>query len=455
MKLKTKLTLFTSSFVIILVLIICSVIIWIVNRDSKQELENYRQEAIQIAQEDLKSKVDIVYDLIDREMKTATEKEYIQRFYGQRIQSAIQIAQGILDNQNQAYKDGKISLEQAKKNAIAEIKGLRYDNGTGYIWINDTNYPYPNMIMHPTVPSLDGKPLSNSKWNTALGKNKNLFVSGVELATTQGAGFVDYMWPKPTATGLSAMQPKLSYMSLYKPWNWVIGTGIYVDDVETDTAERLKKTVTSMFYGENGSGYFWINNTETPKARVIAHPLHPKVAGKLGDTPEFTLPNGKNIFTELNNALNRSNKGYAFYDYTWPKRTEKGIIPNSPKSAYVRYYKPLDWVIGSGIYLDQINQSVQNKAAQIEERTQNLIIKLLGVSLAVLIASILSSLIYARGISSSIVKLTNVADDISKGKNMNQDIEGANRKDEIGQLAQAIGRLQTSVNITMKRLMKK
>lgn len=455
MKLRTKLTLFTSAFIILLIALVCSFIVFAINNNAKKELKAYRIEAIAQKQEDLKSKVNIVYNLIEKEMAQSKQSAYIERFYGQRVKSAIQMATTIVDGYNQKYKSGQMSLADAKKAALSEIKLLRYDNGTGYIWINDTAYPYPNMIMHPTVPSLDGQVLSSSKWNTALGKKKNLFVAGVEKASTAaGEGFVDYMWPKPTKTGLSSMQPKLSYVALYKPWNWVLGTGVYVDDVERDTAERLKEAVKSMTYGKNNSGYFWIHNTESPIPRIIAHPLLTQLEGKLADSAKFNLKSGKNIYIDVNDILKKGN-GSAIYNHKWPKKTAQGIIPDVDKSSYLMYYEPLDWVVGSGIYLDDVDAEVARKQTQIEKQTQKLIFTLVGISLVVLVLSIIATLFYARGISSPIVKLTDVADDISKGKNLNQDIEGTDRKDEIGQLAQAIGRLQTSVNITMKRLMKK
>lgn len=454
MKLRTKLTLFTSGFIIILIALICSFIVFVINDNAKKELDAYRAETVKVKQEELKSKVNLVYNMIDREMKTAKESTHIERFYGQRVKNIIQIAKNIVERYNQKYKAGEMSLADAKKAALAEVKALRYDNGTGYIWINDTSYPFPNMIMHPTVPSLDGQVLSSSKWNTALGKKKNLFVAGVDKVTTSGEGFVDYMWPKPTKTGLSAMQPKISYVSLYRPWNWVLGTGVYVDDSEKDTVERLKTTVSSMFYGENDSGYFYINNTESPIPRVIANPLLRQFEGKIGDSPKFNLKSGKNIFVDSNEAVKRGN-GEAVYNYKWPKKTAKGIVPDVPKTAYMKYYEPLDWVIGTGVYIDDIDAEVAKKKLEINEQTKNFIYKILGISLLVLLFSIIATLMYSKGISQSIVNLTRVADDISKGKNMDQTIEGANRKDEIGQLAQAIGRLQTSVNITMKRLMKK
>ncbi|MGL1687300.1 cache domain-containing protein, partial [Vibrio parahaemolyticus] len=75
------------------------------------------------------------------------------------------------------------------------------------------------MIKHPIKPELDGTDLRDIKDPTG----KRLFVEFAEIVKRQGEGFVDYQWPKP---GLDAPQPKLSFVAGFRPWNWVIGTGV-------------------------------------------------------------------------------------------------------------------------------------------------------------------------------------------------------------------------------------
>jgi methyl-accepting chemotaxis protein len=113
--------------------------------------------------------------------------------------------------------------EQARQAAIRELKVLRY-GGNNYFWINDLE---PRMVMHPTNPALDGKDLSNYKDPNGVA----LFREMAKVSRERGEGTVAYMWPKP---GSSEPIPKVSYVKLYGEWGWVIGTGIYVDDIERD-----------------------------------------------------------------------------------------------------------------------------------------------------------------------------------------------------------------------------
>nr|WP_321396915.1 methyl-accepting chemotaxis protein [uncultured Desulfobacter sp.] len=121
---------------------------------------------------------------------------------------------------------------------IRLIKTMRYGpEGKGYFWINSTDKPYPKMIMHPISPELDGKILDNLKYNCAMDKEQNLFAAGVEATeNSMGKGFFHYKYPKPGG-GTNTAYPKLSAAAKVPGKNWVIGTGLYIDDIESTIME--------------------------------------------------------------------------------------------------------------------------------------------------------------------------------------------------------------------------
>ena len=157
----------------------------------------------------------------------------------------VEVAYGILDTQAMKAYSGQETTEEAKSRAISLIKSLRF-SGKEYFWIHDLGQPFPRMVMHPTLPSLDGTVLDDPQFNKASGTwtrsepartkldNKNLFVTMNRVAETAGEGFVAYSWPKPTANGgvTAELYPKISFVKKHIPWGWVIGSGIYVDDVK-------------------------------------------------------------------------------------------------------------------------------------------------------------------------------------------------------------------------------
>ena len=134
----------------------------------------------------------------------------------------VESAHGILVHHASLVEQGKLTREQAQAAALSAIKSLRYEKSE-YFWVNDM---YPRMVMHPIKPELDGKELTNNKDPSG----KFLFVEFVRVVQKSQAGFVDYLWPKP---GQSEPVQKISYVKGFEPWGWVIGSGIYVDDVQS------------------------------------------------------------------------------------------------------------------------------------------------------------------------------------------------------------------------------
>jgi len=140
-----------------------------------------------------------------------------------KTQHVVETTYGIIAHYASLVENGQMDKSAAQTQALAVIKSLRYDN-TQYFWVNDLN---PNVIMHPIKPALDGKDVSQVK--DPLGKR--LFVAFVDICKKEGQGFVDYYWPKP---GENAPVPKISFVKLFKPWGWIVGSGIYIDDVEKE-----------------------------------------------------------------------------------------------------------------------------------------------------------------------------------------------------------------------------
>lgn len=163
-----------------------------------------------------------------------------------KLKHVTEVAYGILEYYHKLQTEGKLSEQEAKTAAMALIKSIRYE-GKEYFWINDDTFPIPKMVMHPTVPDLDGKVLDDEKFNCAKtmqygidgeiiktdGK-KNLFQAMNEVVNKSGEGYVSYDWPKPLPGGgvTKELYPKLSFVKKFEPWHWVIGTGVYIDDVD-------------------------------------------------------------------------------------------------------------------------------------------------------------------------------------------------------------------------------
>ena len=140
----------------------------------------------------------------------------------EKVQNLVETAQSVVQHYAKLEKSGTMSLEDAQNAAKETVRAMRYD-GLEYFFINDAQ---TNMIMHAATPSLEGKNLSKLKDPT--GKLFSAQMVKVAMENENG-GFVDYLWPK---AGHETPVGKISYTKLAKDWNWVIGTGLYTDDVD-------------------------------------------------------------------------------------------------------------------------------------------------------------------------------------------------------------------------------
>ncbi|HXW68771.1 MAG TPA: methyl-accepting chemotaxis protein [Dissulfurispiraceae bacterium] len=175
-----------------------------------------------------------------------------------KTEQLVQVAYNVIEYNYNAFKSGKMTEDEAKASALAVLKSVRYDTSE-YFWVNDDRVPV-TMIMHPASPELDGKHLTDPRFNSttsvqagldgAAGKTdagKNLFEAMVEVCNEKGEGFVNYKWPKPLVNDGKPvlgeeLYDKLSYVKKFGPWGWIVGTGIYTDDIASNFEKLALKS---------------------------------------------------------------------------------------------------------------------------------------------------------------------------------------------------------------------
>ncbi|MBF0537356.1 MAG: methyl-accepting chemotaxis protein [Nitrospirae bacterium] len=138
------------------------------------------------------------------------------------------VVYSIIARYDERANKGEFSQEEAQDRVKAQVRSIRYMEKE-YFFISDMQ---PRMILHPLKPDLEGKDLSDYK----DAKGKRHFIEIVKVARKDGQGYVGYMQILP---GVPKPLPKLSYVKLFKPWGWIIATGVYIDDIDAQMA-RLK-----------------------------------------------------------------------------------------------------------------------------------------------------------------------------------------------------------------------
>ncbi len=142
----------------------------------------------------------------------------------------------ILAHYDEQVRAGSITLATAQTMAKKQISRIRYgQDNKDYFWINDLQ---PKMIMHPYRPDLEEKDVSSF----IDPGGRHVFLDMLEVIRAQGAGFVPYQWQKRDQP--EKITAKLSYVTLFQPWGWVVGTGIYLDDIQAEISRMSRQLLT-------------------------------------------------------------------------------------------------------------------------------------------------------------------------------------------------------------------
>lgn len=191
-------------------------------------------------------------------------------------------------------QQGTLTRAEAQQQVAQLVEGLRYEKDE-YFWINDMQ---ARMVMHPIKPTLNGKDLS------ALedANGKRIFVEFVQTVEREGSGFVDYLWPKP---GFDQPIAKLSYVKGFKPWGWVLGSGIYMDDVDAIfTRELLQQLATMTLVLALLLGCCWRITQGITRPLIATATALREIAEGDGDLTRKLDSSGSDEISELSAAFN-------------------------------------------------------------------------------------------------------------------------------------------------------
>ena len=171
-----------------------------------------------------------------------TEYQTLSTAAQNRIRQLVETAHSSAQSLQDRAKAGEMEMVTAQETAKSLLSKIRYDERE-YFWIHSLETGVPKMIMHPIKPELDGKELSAPQNNSAThasgpsgaiiptGELRNLFSEMNRVAMARGEGYVRYQWTKPNAG--QELFPKLSYVKSLPEWGWVIGSGVYIDEIES------------------------------------------------------------------------------------------------------------------------------------------------------------------------------------------------------------------------------
>ncbi len=153
-------------------------------------------------------------------------------------------------------RSGEMSREQAQQAALRVIRDIRYGpSNKDYFWVNDMN---ALIVMHPYRPDLHGEAVPDVRYP----RGKNLLEEFVKVVKAQGAGYVDYrfQWQDDP----EKIVPKISYVKGFAPWGWIIGTGLYTEDVNIEIgliAKQLNAIASAILFLVSFLAFYMIRHT--------------------------------------------------------------------------------------------------------------------------------------------------------------------------------------------------
>ena len=330
-------------------------------------------------EDEVKNYVSLAYKTIEGYYEK-TSKEKIKASVEEYLTEQTDYLFSIINSEYEKNKNS-MSEEELKSRIKSIVEATRYGK-SGYFWINDFNY---KMVMHPIKKELTGQIFKNTP-----------DVPFVELGiaelnkTKNNVGFIEYSFFNPSS---QSTVYKSSMVKVFKPYNWILGTGAYIDDISSQMKQDALDAIEKMKYGVNG--YFWINDSNQV---VKVHGANPSLVGK--DMTDVKDLKGTYLYKEIVKTANANKEG-GVVNYYWTIPDKKGDFK---KISYVKKFEPWDLIVGTGVYVVDIDDQMNNMKKEVDETINKEIITSI-ITIAVII--ILMSLLAIFVMNSVIIKPLN------------------------------------------------
>lgn len=305
----------------------------------QQEKQKFKRESLQIRQDFLKNQKKTL------QQETQTLINYIENerlqtrnLLKKDISSRVYEAHSIATNLYKSYKD-KLSKKELQKLIINALNPVRFNNGDGYFYINKLN---GTVVMDP----------KNPEW---IGRNKlqvkdvygvPIIQNEIETAKSAGEGYTDYSWQVENS---QKIHPKISFVKLFKEFDWCIGCTQYVNNYKLEIQEKILAKITDLRFDDSFTiAVISFDGT------CLAHTNKALIGRNLWTTYDG---NGNQIVKEFISRGTDSEGGFIEYLDPFANSNELPL----PKLTYAKAYKDWQWVIGSGIHLEELNQTIKKE----------------------------------------------------------------------------------------------
>ncbi len=278
---------------------------------------------------------------------------------------------------------GRMPREELQDLVRETLRPIRYQEGRGYYFATDL---YGVEQLFADRPQLEGRNMLDMRGAGGKPVVKDM----IALVEKQQEGFYEYQWSKPDHAPERHF-PKIAFVKYFQPFHWLIGTGLYLDDIEKTIRREALQRISNIRYARDG--YIYVLNQ---KGTLLTHPIA-SLVGK--DLQEIENPDRVEVIESIL-ALDRA-KGAGFLEYDWMKPSTEA---RENKLSYIARYQPWSWIVGTGVYLDDIQEDIQAAQAGFKEQFRKQLFLTGVLFLAAVLITIFFITLFSRKIKSGLTR---------------------------------------------------
>ena len=313
----------------------------------RSRAEGMREDYIQRQKQLIRREVVQVVDMM------AAEKAMVESRARELIRSRVKEAHAVALNIHREWQN-RLPEEQLQKLIRDALRPIRFANDTGYFFATRMDGVEMLFADHP---ELEGTSLRDVRDT----EGRYVIREMIALVQSRGEGFYEYLWTKPGMSGNRFR--KISFIKKMEPCDWLIGAGVYIDDILLEVQKELLVRTSRIRFGTEG--YIFIN-----KMDGTAMVSNGRVFGEEQKLWEvFPEKAGKNREVFLKEYQAARQKGGAYINYTWQRLTRPEM--ESPKVSFIQGFPDFGWIVGAGVYLDDVEADIAVLKQELLQQARN------------------------------------------------------------------------------------
>jgi PAS domain S-box-containing protein len=339
------------------------------------EYERFKKEEITLREEYVKTQENIIKNETDKvidyiEYKKSQAETRLKQIIRNRTNEAYDIAINLY-NQHRATKNP----DELKKIIKDALRPIRYNKQRGYYFITRLDGVE---ILFADRPEMEGLNLIDMQDT----QGKFVIQDMIEIINESGEGFYRYTWTKPNKAGKDF--PKIAFIKHFEPFDWLIGTGEYLDDVVNDIQQEVLARIENITFGDDG--YIFAGRWD---GLSLSGPA------KGRNMIDITDVNGVKIVREL---IKAAKSGGGNVSYVMPKLNSDVTFS---KLSYTMKIPGWGWYVGAGVNVEKIETIIDQKKVALQNRVKNHFLKIIAILATVLFLILLTAKFISNRIKKS------------------------------------------------------